>query len=106
MKSENSPAFEEIAVIEKSTGGKIGTYEWWVVKGVNNPFKTTQKPSHEADIIDHSTLENVFMSQGGEFIGGFDQALWYQKHRLKVYVVEGHSMVFTHKGNCKHCKKD
>ena len=23
-----------------------------------------------------------------------------------LYLVEGHAIVLTHKGNCKHCKKD
>jgi len=27
LKTNNEPTFEEIAVIEKATGGKIGTYE-------------------------------------------------------------------------------
>jgi hypothetical protein len=85
LKSKNSPTFEEIAVIEKSTGGKIEIHEWWVVKGVDENFTTKQKPSHEADIVFHGSLENSFMSRGGEYIGDFDRAKWYQKHRLKVY---------------------
>lgn len=81
----NGPSFEEIAVIEKATGGKIGTHEWWVVKGVNENFTTKTKPSHEEDIIYHGVLENSFMSQGGEYIGNFDKAKWYCENRLKVY---------------------
>lgn len=81
----NGPSFEEIAVIEKATGGKIGTYEWWVVRGVNENFTTKTKPSHEEDIIYHGVLENSFMSQGGEYIGNFDEARWYYETRLKVY---------------------
>lgn len=82
---KQSPSFEEIAIIEKATGGKIGTHEWWVVKGVEENFTTNRKPSHEQDIIYHGVLENSFLSQGGEYIGNFEQAKWYQKHRLKVY---------------------
>jgi hypothetical protein len=85
LATKQGPTFEEIAILEKATGGKIGTYEWWVVRGTNESFKTTQKPSHDADIIDHSTLSNSFMSQGGEYIGGLEKAEWFKKHRLKVY---------------------
>ena len=81
----NEPSFEEIAIIEKATGGKIGTHQWWVVKGVNENFTTKRKPSHEEDIIYHGVLENSFMSQGGEYIGNFDSAKWYHETRLKVY---------------------
>ena len=85
LKTNNEPTFEEIAVIEKATGGKIGTYEWWVVKGVDENFKSTRKPSHEEDIIYYGVLENSFMSQGGEYIGEFKRAIWYMETRLKVY---------------------
>lgn len=85
LATKQGPTFEEIAILEKATGGKIGTYEWWVVKGTNESFKTTRKPSHDTDIIDHSTLFNSFMSQGGEYIGNLEKAKWYQKYRLKVY---------------------
>lgn len=85
IKTNNSPTFEEIAIIEKATGGKIGTHEWWVVKGVNENFTANIKPSHEEDIIYHGVLENSFLSQGGEYIGDFEQAKWYYDTRLKVY---------------------
>lgn len=82
---KQSLSFEEIAIIEKATGGKIGTHEWWVVKGVEENFTTNRKPSHEQDIIYHGVLENSFLSQGGEYIGNFEQAKWYYETRLKVY---------------------
>lgn len=85
LKTNNEPTFEEIAVIEKATGGKIGTYEWWVVRGVDENFTSIRKPSHEEDIIYHGVLENSFMSQGGEYIGNYDRAKWYLESRLKVY---------------------
>lgn len=85
INNKTEPSFEEIAIIEKATGGKIGTYEWWVVKGVDGTFNSTQKPKNESDILDHSILENSFMSQRGEFIGNVDRSKWYQKYRLKVY---------------------
>lgn len=85
IKTNEDLTFEEIAVLEKQTGGKIDTYEQWVVKGTNEHFRTTQKPSHKEDIIDHMILENSFLSQGGEYIGDVERAKWYAKHRLKVY---------------------
>ena len=82
---KKSPSFEEVAIIEKITGGKIGIHEWWVVKGTEGSFTSRIKPSNEDDIISHGVLENSFMSQGGEYIGAFDRAEWYKKHKLKVY---------------------
>lgn len=79
------PTFEEIAVIEKATGGKIGKYEWWVVKGVDGNFDSKIKPSNEEDILYHGVLDNSFISQNGEYIGNFGKAKWYYETRLKVY---------------------
>ena len=90
----NGPTFEEIAIIEKATGGKIGTHEWWVVKGADGDINPTakQKPSNEKDITYHGVLENSFMSQGGEYIGDFSRAEWYHKHKLKVYEPYAHGV--------------
>jgi len=85
LETNQSPTFEEIAVIEKATNGLIKTHEWWVVKGAEDNFKTNRKPANEQDIVYHGVLENSFVSKSGEYIGGFDRAQWYQKHRLKVY---------------------
>ena len=82
---KKDPTFEEIAILEKATGGKIGTHEWWVVRGVDENFTTKQQPSHKEDILYHGVLQNSFMSQGGEYVGDFSRAQWYQKHRLKIY---------------------
>lgn len=79
------PTFEEIAIIEKVTGGKIAKYEWWVVKGVKENFTTNTKPTHEEDIVYHGVLENSFLSQNNQYIGDFKQAEWYLKQKLKVY---------------------
>lgn len=110
----NGPSFEEIAIIEKSTGGKIGTHEWWVVKGIQENFTCSIKPSHKQDIVYHGVLENSFMSQGNVYIGDFSTAEWYMESRLKVYEpypdgvaialdenrnVEGY-VGYTHRGAC------
>jgi len=101
IKINDSPTFEEIAIIEKATGGLIKTHEWWVVKGVDENFTTRQKPSHEEDIIHHGILENSFTSKYGEYIGDFKQAKWYQKYRLKVYEPYAHGVAeaYTENGN-------
>lgn len=91
----NGPTFEEIAVIEKATGGKIGTYEWWVVKGVNGNFDSKIKPSNEEDIVYHGVLENSFISQNGEYIGNFGEAKWYYDTRLKVYEPYPHGVAIA-----------
>ena len=114
IKTNNSPTFEEIAIIEKATGGKIGTHEWWVVKENSESFKSIQKPSHDADIIDHGILENSFISHGKEYIGDFDRAQWYYKYKMKVYEPYPHGVAerynedgtlmgyhgYTHRGGC------
>lgn len=114
IKTKDSISFEEIAVIEKATGGVIKTYEWWDVKGVDGNFKSTTKPSHEEDIIFHGVLENSFLSKSGEYIGNLDQAKWYVKNRLKVYDPYPHGVAeaydedglligycgYTHRGAC------
>lgn len=92
IKTNNNLTFEEIAILEKATGGLIKTHEWWVVKGVDENFKSNQKPSHEEDIIYYGILENSFVSKGGEYIGDFERAQWYQKHRLKVYEPYAHGV--------------
>lgn len=79
------PTFEEIAIIEKATGGKIAKYEWWVVKGVKENFTTNTKPTHEEDIVYYGVLDNSFLSQNNQYIGDFKQAEWYLERRLKVY---------------------
>jgi hypothetical protein len=106
IKDSRDPSFEEIAVIEKATGGRIGIHEWWVVQGVEDSFTSKIKPSNEADIVYHGILENSFMSQGGEYIGAFDRAEWYKKHKLKVYepyphgVAEAYSQEGELEGYC------
>jgi hypothetical protein len=85
MKTGKDLTFEEIAVLEKQTGGKIGTHEWWVVKGSDGSFTSRTKPSHEEDILYHGVLENSFLTQYNEYIGDVERAKWYAKHRLKVY---------------------
>ena len=92
ISSKPAPTFEEIAVIEKKTGGLIKKYEWWVVKGVDENFKSNRKPANEADIIYHGVLDNSFVSHGGEYIGDYEQAEWYVKHRLKVYEPYAHGV--------------
>ena len=92
MTSKEGPTFEEIAIIEKATGGLIKTHEWWVVKGTDENFTTHQKPSHEEDIIYHGVLENSFVSKGGTYMGSFKEAQWYQKYRLKVYEPYAHGV--------------
>jgi hypothetical protein len=76
--------YEEIAVIEKATGGLIKDYEWWVVKGTSESFTTTQEPKDKQDVIYHGALENSFVSQGGVYIGDLDHARWYVKNKLRV----------------------
>jgi len=100
IKTNNDPTFEKIAIIEKATGGLIKTHEWWVVKGVDENFKSNQKPKHEEDIVYHGVLNNSFVSKGGEYIGDFEKAKWYQKHRLKVYEPYAHGVaeVYTEDG--------
>jgi hypothetical protein len=100
ISGKEGPAFEEIAVIEKTTGGLIATHEWWEVKGVDGAFRSYQKPSHEEDILYHGVLKNSFVSKGGEYIGDFERAQWYQKHRLKVYEPYAHGVaeVYTEDG--------
>ena len=44
-------SFEEIAVIEKKTGGLIKTHENWCVKGVDGCFSSITKPQHTQDIV-------------------------------------------------------
>jgi hypothetical protein len=85
IKTNSGPTIEEIAIIEKVTGGIIGTYEWWEVRGVDGTFKSHIKPKHEADIIYHGILKNSFMSHNGTYIGDLLRAEWYQKHHFKVY---------------------
>jgi hypothetical protein len=99
IKTNDSPTFEEIAIIEKATGGLIKTHEWWVVKGVDGNFTTRQKPSHEEDIVHHGVLENSFVSKEGEYIGDFKQAKWYQKHKLKVYEPYAHGVAEAYTEN-------
>ena len=101
LKTNNGPTFEEIAIIEKATGGLIKTHEWWVVKGVTENFTTHQKPSHEEDIVYHGVLENSFVSKGGKYIGNFEEAQWYQKHRLKVYEPYAHGVAEAYTENGK-----
>jgi hypothetical protein len=91
-KTTNDPTFEQIAIIEKATGGLIKKYEWWVIKGVGESFISHKKPSHEEDIIYHGVLENSFVSKDGKYIGDFKRAHWYQKHRLKVYEPYAHGV--------------
>ena len=93
------PTFEEIAIIEKATGGKISTYEWWVVRGINEPFTSYSKPKNDKDIIFHGVLENSFMSQGGEYIGNFEEARHYKKFRLKVYEPYPHGVAEAYNEN-------
>lgn len=115
IKTNDGPSFERIAVIEKSTGGLIETYEWWDVKGVGGNFKSNEKPSHGEDIIYHGVLENSFVSKGGEYIGDFKRAEWYEKNKLKVYEPYPHGVAilmnddltgivgyygYTHRGGC------
>jgi hypothetical protein len=85
IKGNEGPTFEEITVIEKATNGKIGKYEWWDVRGIDEVFKSNIKPKNDSDIIYHGVLENSFMSPNGKYIGDFDRAKWYQKNKLKVY---------------------
>lgn len=92
INDKSGPTFEEIAIIEKATGGLIKTHEWWVVKGTDENFKTHQKPSHEEDIVYHGVLENSFVSKGGAYMGNFKEAQWYQKNRLKVYEPYAHGV--------------
>jgi hypothetical protein len=101
MKTNNVPTFEEIAIIEKTTGGLIRIYEWWVVRSIDGTFKSKTKPKHETDIIDHGILHNSFISKGGEYIGNYDKAQWYQKHKLKVYEPYAHGVaeVYTENGD-------
>ncbi len=99
IKTNDSPTFEEIAIIEKATGGLIKTHEWWVVKGVDGNFTTRQKPSHEEDIVHRGVLENSFVSKEGEYIGDFKQAKWYQKHKLKVYEPYAHGVAEAYTEN-------
>ena len=82
---KKSPTFEEIAIIEKLTGGKIGKYEWWYVKGVDGVFHSLQEPKNKEDIVDHMVLDNVFMSITEEFIGDFETAEWYVDQKMRVY---------------------
>lgn len=105
---------EAIAAIEKATAGKIGTYEWWVVREKDGTIKTHHKPSPDADIVHEAKLEFSFMSQGGEYIGGYDRAQWYALHGLKVYEPFPHGVAekvddqgntegyvgYTHRGAC------
>jgi len=48
---EKKISFEEIAIIEKKTGGLIKTYESWYVKGVDGCFTSITKPQHTQDIV-------------------------------------------------------
>ena len=93
------PTFEEIAVLEKATGGKVAKYEWWTVRGVDgnldSNFDSYTKPSNEEDILYHGVLENSFLSQGGEYIGDFKQAEWYYEQKLKVYEPYPHGVAIA-----------
>jgi hypothetical protein len=82
---KNSHTFEDIAVIEKLTGGKIGKYEWWYVKGIDEVFHSLQEPKNKEDIVSHDTLENSFLCINGEYIGDLERAEWYVSNKLKVY---------------------
>lgn len=90
--NNNSPSFEEVAILEKKTGGKIGKYEMWTVKGTSSVFQSIIKPKNKEDIIDYMVLENSFMSQNGEYIGNYNKAKWYAKNNLKVYEPYAHGV--------------
>jgi len=99
IKGNEGPTFEEIAVVEKATNGKIGKYEWWDVRGTDEAFKSNIKPKNDSDIIYHGVLENSFLTQYNEYIGDVERAKWYAKHRLKVYQPFPHGVAEAYNEN-------
>ena len=101
MKSNNNKeiSFEQIAVIEKKTGGIIDTYEWWEVKGNKNTFTSLVKPKDECDILFHGSLPNSFKSKSGIYIGDIERANFYVKNRLKVCEEYPHGVAEVHDDN-------
>lgn len=72
------------ALIHEFTDGCIGTYEKWIVKGVNGTFESFTKPKNEKDIVYHMVLENMFLTNRGEFIGDAETGWWYFQNGMSV----------------------
>lgn len=82
----------KVALIEKYTGGKIDTHEWWVVKVTNNIFGEDveenvtiyTEPKDKWDIVFHGLLENSFLSKDGTYIGSVKEGWWYYENKMRV----------------------
>lgn len=72
------------SLIHKFTDGYIGTYEKWIVKGVDGTFESFTKPKNEKDIVYHMVLENMFLTNRGEFIGDAETGWWYFQNGMTV----------------------
>lgn len=68
--------------IEKSTGGKIGSY------------RIPDYPGDESD----GELHHSFLTKDGKYIGDYDRAWWYVKHNLKVCEDYPHGVAERHEG--------
>lgn len=88
---------KKVRLINTHTDGKIGTYESWVVKGVDGSFKSLVKPKDERDIIDHMILNNSFLSQKGDYIGSIEDGWWYYKTKMTVCDKHPHGVALVWK---------
>ena len=91
---------EIIKNINLYTGGKIGTYEWWIIKDASGKnIKVIEKPDSSIKIIDHLTLSNSFLTMDNEYIGDLDSGKRYLKNNIvvtKKYPNYGVAKVATH----------
>jgi hypothetical protein len=77
------------------TGGMIGVYEQYVVRGIEGSFKTRQKPNSKRDILDHMVLSESFLTLNGEYIGDIKRAEWYLKNNMIISEANPHGVAIV-----------